>query len=204
VALKKRFNEDERFGLTQEELNLGEKFLRKNKTAGIIPEPESFKLYEMFMIGCSFNDISQQYPQYPIERIIMTAALKGWTRDRDKMMGSLRERVQAKVVKSVIEQVDFLTTMLSVTNAEHLDQMRKYILDPNGNPKPDMRIMSIKEYKEIIESLYKIVAGSTPGSKTKESPLFNALSPAKAANSLPPVEEEDELDPANLIEAEVK
>lgn len=177
MALKRNFSDDERYGLTQEEIRLGEKYLRKNKTAGKIPENEALKLYELYLIGHSFNELQQQFPQYTVDRIIMTAALTGWAKDRDNMQYSLRDRVQAKVVKSVIEQVDFLTTMMSVSNAEHLDAMKKYILDPINNPKPDLRIETIKEYKEVAETLYKLVAGATPGSQSKTSPMFNTLTP---------------------------
>jgi hypothetical protein len=177
MALKRNFNEDEKYGLTQEEIKMGEKYLRKHKTAGKIDDPKALKLFEMYLIGHSFYEIHQQFPQYPVEQIILTAALSKWATDRDNMMHTLRDRVQAKVVKSVIEQVDFLTTILSVNNAEHINKMRQYVMDPANNPKPDMRIESIKEYKEVVETLYKIVAGSTSGSKSKESALFNALQP---------------------------
>lgn len=176
MALKRNLTDHERYGLTQEEVKMGEKYLRKNKTAGAISETESLKLFEVYLIGATFTELSQQFQQYPIEKIILTAAMRGWAHDRDKMMHTLRDRVRAKVVKSVIEQVDFLTAMLSVNNAEHLMAMHKYILDPINNPKPDMRIMNIKEYKDVAETLYKIVAGSTPGSNNKTSPMFDALS----------------------------
>lgn len=177
MALKRDFNEEERYGLTREEIKLGTKYLRKHKTAGKIPNPNALKLFEMYLIGHTFHEIHQQFPQFPVEQIIMTAALNKWAMDRDSMMHTLRDRVQAKVVKSVIEQVDFLTAMLSVSNAEHVDKMRKYVQDPVNNPKPNLRIETIKEYKEVAETLYKIVAGATNGSKSKESALFGALQP---------------------------
>jgi len=183
MALKRSLNEEERFGLTEEEIKQAEKFLRKHKTAGAVTDIEAIKLYELLMVGCSFQEIQQQHPQYPLPKIILTAALKGWLRDRDKMIGSLRDRVQAKVVKSVIEQVDFLTTMLSVVNAEHMDAMRKYILDPTNNPKPDIRVQNIKEYKEAVETLHKLVAGAQ-GSNKKSSAMFDALS-SPSAKQLP-------------------
>lgn len=197
MALKRHFTDKEKYGLTKEEIKLGEKWLRKYKTAGRINETESLKLFEMYLIGSSFHDIHQQFQQYPIAQIVMTAALAGWASDRDRMMHTLRDRVQAKVVKSVVEQVDFLTALLGVTNAEHLDQMRDYIMDPKNNPPPKLRVESIKEYKEVVETLYKIVAGATPGSKNKESALFNALSPGKSnAGSI----EEDKDKAPNLID----
>jgi hypothetical protein len=134
------------------------------------------KLYELFMLGYSFNDIQQQYPQYPVAQIILTAALRGWCKDREKMMGSLRDRIQAKVVKSVIEQVDFLTTMLSVTNVQHMDTMRKYIMDPTNNPLPVIHVQNIKEYKEVAEVLHKLVAGvSSSGGNNKKNAMMDAL-----------------------------
>lgn len=202
MALKRSFTDSERYGLTQEEVKLGEKYLRKNKTAGAIPELESMKLYELYMIGASFNELHAQFPQYNIDRIILTAALRGWAHDRDNAMHSLRERVRAKVVKSVIEQVDFLTSMLSVSNAEHMMAMQRYILDPINNPKPPLRIENIKEYKDVAETLYKIVAGSTGGTKEKTSPMFDALT---AANNkkLEEKEKPKELTAAEIIAEQV-
>jgi hypothetical protein len=198
MALKRYFTDEERFGLTEEEIKLGEKFLRKYKTAGAIDEAESMKLYEMYMVGCSFYEINQQYPRYPIDQIILTAALRKWPHDREKMLGSLKDRVQAKVVKSVIEQVDFLTTMLSVANTEHLEAMRKFIIDPEKNPKPEIRVQNIKEYKEVVETLYKLVAGAGGGSKTsKASAMFEALEPSRAKKHLPEAPQEE--DAATII-----
>ncbi len=183
MALKRDLNEEEKFGLTQEEIKLAEKHLRRHKTAGAVPEIESFKLYELLLVGCSFQEINHQYPQYSVAQIILTAALKGWLQDRDRMMGSLRDRVQAKVVKSILEQVDFLTMMLSTVNAEHMDSMRKYVMDPTKNPKPKMRVESIKEYKETVETLNKLVAGAT-GANKKSSAMFDQMNSAPTRQQL--------------------
>ena len=182
MALKRRFTEEERYGLSADEIREGEKYLRKHKTRGAIPKPASLKLYELYMIGCSFHDIHEQYPQYPVPQIILTAALGRWAKDRDRLMSTLKERVQARVVRSVIEQVDFLTTMLSVASAEHMEKMREYVKDPKSNQPPKLRPKTIREYKEVVETLYKIVSGAVPAgngsnSKSKTSALFNTLEP---------------------------
>jgi hypothetical protein len=203
MALKRSFTEQERYGLTEEEIKLGEKYLRKHKTAGAIEEVESMKLYEMYMVGCSFYEIHQQFPQYTLDQVILTAALRGWPRDRDKMMGSLKDRVQAKVVKSVIEQVDFLTTMLSVTNAEHMSAMKKFVLDPENNAKPEIRVQNIKEYKDVVETLSKLVAGATNAAKTsKSSAMLEALEPKPANKLIDKVNDED-ASAADFIAAEI-
>lgn len=210
MALKRYFNKEEKYGLTDEQIRLGEKYLRKHKTAGAIDEVESMRLYEMFMVGCSFYEIHQQFPQYSIDQIILTAALRKWPKDRDKMLFSLRDRVQAKVVKSVIEQVDFLTSMLSVANAEHLESMRKFIIDPENNPPPSVRVENIKEYKEVVETLQKLVAGASgKSSNSKSSAMFDALLPnqdKKSANASisEPKEADKTYDIADIIAGEIE
>jgi hypothetical protein len=178
MALKKRLTEEEKYGLSEEEIKLAEKYLRKHKTAGALQDLEAAKLFELYLLGESLPKIAQQFSQYPLGKIALTAALRGWAYDRDKMMHTLQDRVKAKVVKSVLEQVDFLTAMMSVVNAEHLDSMMRYCKDPSNSPKPEMRVTNIKEYKDVVETLYKIVAGATPsGDKNKKSPMFDALTP---------------------------
>ena len=206
MALKRSFNDDEKVGLTQQEIEIGEKYLRKHKTAGALSEIESIKVYELYMVGCSFNEISQQFPQYEMGQIILTAALQKWGTDREKMHSTLRDRVKAKVIKSVIEQTDFLTTMLSVASAEHMKEMRDYIIDPQSSPKPQLRITSIKEYKEVTDTLAKIVQGATPNAKdNKHSPMFDALAP-KEKPKLPEIkkQQEDEIDIDALLAEENK
>ena len=203
MALKKNLTDDEKYGLSEEETKLATKYLRKNKTAGALKELEAAKLYEMYLLGDSIAKIAQQFPNYPIGQIALTAALRGWAKDRDKMQHTLQDRVRAKVVKSVLDQVDFLTTMMAVTNAEHLEAMVKYIQDPINNPKPAMRVTNIKEYKDVAETLYKIVAGSTGGgSKDKpKSAMFDALTASPKASQLDEPQEEEELDITKLANA---
>jgi hypothetical protein len=199
MALKRNFNDDEKIGLTQQEIDIGEKYLRQHKTAGAIAETESLGLFELFLIGQTFNEIHQQFPQYELGQIILTAALRKWGMDRNKMQTTLRDRVKAKVVKSVLEQVDFLTSMLSVATAEHVEQMREFILDPASNPAPNLRIKSIKEYKEVTETLAKIVQGATPSAKNNStSPMFDALAPKKSKLIPPKDRNPEEIDLSSI------
>lgn len=207
MALKRSFSTEERIGLSNQEVEIGEKYLRKNKTAGAIDNIKALRLYEMFLIGSSFYEIEQMFPQYELGQIILTAALNRWGSDRDKMQGTLRDRVRAKVVKSVIDQVDFLTSMLGVASAEHLKQMRTYSLDPDAEPVPSLRIKTIKDYKEVTETLAKIVQGATPNAKNNNmSPMFDALSPgvsSKEEKEQAEVEE-DVIDLDKILDQEKK
>jgi hypothetical protein len=197
--LKKKLTDEERYGLSEEEIKLAEKYLRKHKTAGALKELEAAKLFELFLLGESLSKIAQQFPQYPLGQIALTAALRLWATDRDKTIHTLQDRVRAKVVKSVLDQVDFLTTMMGVANAEHLETMVKYCQDPIKNPKPALRIENIKEYKDVAETLYKIVSGATPSGRDKgKSPMFDALTP----NTVNKIEQKPEEPDASILLAE--
>lgn len=205
MALKRNFNDEEKIGLSHQEVEIGEKYLRKNKTAGAIDNIKALRLYEMYLIGSSFHEIEQQFPQYELGQIILTAALNRWGSDRDKMQGTLRDRVRAKVVKSVIDQVDFLTSMLGVASAQHLNQMRNYAMDPSNEPLPSLRIQSIKEYKEVTETLAKIVQGATPDAKKNNmSPMFDALSPGveESKSKSKTKVDDDEIDLDKILNSE--
>jgi len=177
MVLKTRFTDEEKIGLSTQEWELAEKYMRKHRTKAAISTVEALKLYELFLIGSSFHEIHNQFPQYEYAQIMLTAALRKWGIDRETMQSTLRDRVRAKVVKSVIDQVDFLTSMLSVANTQNLEQMRKYALDATA-PLPQLRIKSIKDYKDITETLGKIVQGATPNAKSNnQSPMFDVLAP---------------------------
>ena len=82
-----------------------------------------------------------------------------------------------------------------------MNDMRKYILDPENNVPPTMTIKNIKEYKEVSETLYKIVQGATPGSKGKVSPMFDALAPDVPEQNKKklPEDDEDDFDPTAFL-----
>lgn len=202
MALKKNLTDEEKYGLSEEEIKLATKHLRKNKTAGALQDLEAAKLYEMYLLGDSISRIAQQFTGHTIGAIALTAALRGWAKDRDRMQHTLQDRVRAKVVKSVLDQVDFLTSMMAVANSEHLESMVKYIQDPINNPKPAMRVTNIKEYKDVAETLYKIVAGATQGGTGKakdKSPMFDALNAAPRVQEVE--DDEDDFDITKLADA---
>lgn len=177
MGLKTNLTDQERYGLSEEEIKLATRWLRAHKTAGAIDDLQAAKLFELYLLGEPLIKLAQNFPQYPLGQIAFTAAYKRWPSDRDRMMSTLKDRVQAKVVKSVLDQVDFLTSMMAVANAEHLDAMAKYVRDPVNTPKPSLRITSIKDFKDISDTLLKIVTGATSGGgdKNKSSPMIAAL-----------------------------
>ena len=154
--LKKKLNATERYGLTHDEVKAAENYLRFHKTQGTLNDQDAIPLYEMYLLGYSFEEIQKNYAQYPLGRIILTASLNSWTKDREKLAGSIMDRIKSRIVRSTVEQVEYLSNMLAVANMESKDEVEKYLADPKSNPAPSMRIKSFKEYKDVVETLAKV------------------------------------------------
>ena len=154
---KKKLNNTLSYGLTPEQIKEAEKFLNKNP-ADFINAQEAIPLYEMFVIGYSFEEIQKHYTQFPLGRIILTAAMNHWLKDRETLANSIYDRVKARLIKSTVEQVEFLTDLISVSASENSEKVRKYLSDPVNNQKPEMRIESLKEYKQVVDMLASIAS----------------------------------------------
>lgn len=171
--LKKRLRAEEKYGLTHEQVTLAEKYLRAHKTAGAMNQTEASPLYEMYLLGYSFEDIAQRYPQFPIGRIVLTAALSGWVKDRERLASSVYDRIKARVVRSTVEQVEFLTDMISVSTKESAEEISKYLANPKGTPPPELRIKSLKDYQQVVEMLARVAESvKTIATPQEEQPLL--------------------------------
>jgi len=113
-------------------------------------------MLEAFLVGYSIDEVADRYPHADRQKLIYTAAVNGWAKKRQEVAASIYDRVRAKLVRSVVEQVDHMTDLLSVASTESKAQIAAYLQDPVANPPPQNRIRSMKEYKDAIESLMKL------------------------------------------------
>lgn len=200
MALKRCLNDDEKIGLTEEEVKLAEKWLRKHKTAGAIKDPEAMQIYDMLLLGATVLEIHAAFPRWPVGQIALTIALRKWMQQRDTVIHSVKTSASTRLAKSVLDSVNFLTSMLAVANAEHLLEMQNYIRDPENNPKPALRVKSLKEYKEILDSLQKLVTSGTNKPSLMDSvPNSEPTGMIQASPTTPP----DEGDEVAALMAEV-
>lgn len=156
MALKKRLNASEQYGLTFDQVKEAERYLRAHKTAGILNDQEGMPLMELYLLGYTFEDIHQRYPNVAMGKILLTAALKGWVKHREHLASSVFDRIKARIIKSTVDQVELLTDMITVYAKEASEETAKYLKDPKGNPLPNQRIHSLKEFQVVAQSLADI------------------------------------------------
>lgn len=153
---KKTLTPKEKYGLSNDHVAEAERYLKKNKTTGILSKHDAMPMYELYILGYSFEDISRRYPSVPLGKILLTAALNQWPRDREAVAASLYDRIRTRIIKSTVEQVEFLTDIVSVSNVETSEEIRKYLSDPVNNPPPSFRIKTIKDYQQVIDMLAQV------------------------------------------------
>lgn len=151
-----KLNVEESYGLSFEEIKEAERYLRDHKTIGVMNKTEAMPMYELFLLGYPFNEIYQKFPQIPMGKLLLTAARDNWVKDRERLAVSVADRIKARIFRSTVEQVEFLTDMVSVATNESTEEMRKYIQDPKNNPVPNMRIKNIKEYQQVLEMITSV------------------------------------------------
>jgi hypothetical protein len=100
------------------------------------------------------------------------------------------DRIKARIVRSTVEQVEYLTGMLAVASVESKEEVQAYLNDPKNNAAPSMRIKSFKEYKDVVETLSKVTdfikSTATPGQEEQDPPKKIGGRPKK---ELPKAEE---------------
>lgn len=153
---KVKLNAEESYGLSFEEIKEAERYLRDHKTTGVMNKTEAMPMYELFLLGYPFNEIHQKYPKVPMGQLLLTASRNNWVKDRERLAASVADRIKARIFRSTVEQVEFLTDMVSVATNESAEEMRKYIQDPKNNPVPVMRIKNIKEYQQVLEMITSV------------------------------------------------
>lgn len=193
--MAKKLKAEERYGLTNDQILAAQRFLKRGDGTGPIPQQESVPLYEMFMLDYSLEDIAAKFPQFNYDRVVYTAAVGNWIKDRERLASTIHDRIKARVVRSTVEQVEFLTDMIAVSSKETAEEVRKYLQNPNTNPPPQMRIKSFKDYQQVVEMLLKVTETVRAMSSPQEEPKRISTKKTKSLKSV--------TDPDSIILAEL-
>ena len=152
---RKRLSSEEREGLDPKALKLADAYFASKGDSPFL-DVEVAAAVEAFLVGYSLHEVADRYPNLDRAKLCYTAAVQRWHHKRQEVASSIYDRVKAKLIRSVVEQVDFMTDMLSVASIESKETMAAYIKDPVNNPPPANRIRSLKDYKSAIDSLTQL------------------------------------------------
>jgi hypothetical protein len=179
--LKKRLSIEEKEGLDQVQISRAESYLILHGNTPL-SDVEASPMFEAFLVGYSIEEVADRYSHVDKARLILTSALGKWQKKRQEVASSIYDRVRAKLIRSVVEQVDYMTDQLAVVSTEAKSATLAYLKDPVNNPLPPNRIKSIKEYRDAIEALTKLtdyvskISGARDEHKNSKSKKSNKRS----------------------------
>ncbi len=181
--IKSKWDEEERRGLTQEEIRISELWLVDHRLHTRVSKVDSLPMYELYLKGTTLKELSRKYPQFEYERIILAAVLDDWFSERESAMDVVKKAVTEKVVTSMVNQVNLLSSMVEIAGKEWQEEMDKYLENPQLNPKPSVRINNLKDLAQVQEMMGKAVTTSTPVVKVLPKAAQEAAPSAKPSKA---------------------
>lgn len=161
-----------------------------------LPPHVSEKMFESYLSGLSFSEVSKMYPEFSSSAVMFTGYHYNWPAMRDEMVMDIQERVKQKVLYSKFQQLELVGNMIHVAHAEANQAMQNYIKNPSERNLPRiLRIKTIRDLSTAIEMMSQIIgqdqhrsisvtgnitASQPPGPQTS-SPSGGLLSEATAA-----------------------
>jgi hypothetical protein len=116
------------------------------------------KMFERYLAGSSFLDITKAFPEYSRESILYSAWKYDWPMERDQFVTELQSRMRHKIVYSKFQQLELVSNMIGVAYVEANQAMQAYIKHPCDRNIPKiLRIKSVKELYQAIEMMAMVI-----------------------------------------------
>jgi hypothetical protein len=122
--------------------------------ARIAPATQA-QFYSLFLRGKTCDEIADINKGFALGAIIKARVEGDWDRKLDEYRESLFKGVRERLQQIELESVGFLTDMLAAAHRQQGDKLKKYIQTGDESELGDMKISSIKNYKEVLELLIK-------------------------------------------------
>lgn len=140
--------------LSKEESEIWEKY---TKDQGDILSPiPALKLYELFLNGNTCQQIAKARPEFSLGAIVDARLRYKWDERKEEYINSLYKNTNDRAVQIQMEAVQFVADMLAVTHKVNGEKYKKFLMTGNPADLGDLEVGSIKQYKEVIELLFKL------------------------------------------------
>lgn len=138
---------------------------RKSKDTSPLALSTALKMYEMFLLGHSCEEIFRANDQkFPLGMILDARLRYEWDKRRSAYLDQLFGEVGVAVKQRQVEGAMFLGDVLAAAHQQFGDKVKKFLQtkDPNDLP-AELRVTSITTYKMVIDALMKITGQDQKG-----------------------------------------
>jgi hypothetical protein len=139
--------------LTEKERNTLEAYDQKGGSR-IAPATQA-QFYGLFLSGKSCEDIAELNKGFPLGAILKARVEGEWDKRLDEYRSRLFSDVHVRLAQVETESLMFLTDMLSAAHKQQGVRIQKYLQTGDDSELGELKIGSIKQYKEVLELLLK-------------------------------------------------
>jgi hypothetical protein len=183
--------------LTKKELTELEKY--RNKPGLAITIQAQF--FELFVNGNSCEEIHRLNSNFPFGAIVRARIEGLWDQRKDDMLASALDAVRARVEQTQVAAVHFNADLLAAAHKQFGDRLKKYMQTGDENVLGDVKIETLKQYRDAIEMWLKVTGQDSKKTITLQTPQ-DVASNVGAKVDRPPTSEEAETLFGLLLEKE--
>ena len=116
----------------------------------------SLRLFELFVQGTQCSEIARLNPGFSQGMVLRARVEHLWDARRDSHLSELYTHTSERLRQIAMESVNFLGDLLAATHKLHGDKLKRFIQTGDDSALEGMEVGSIKQYKDVIETLGKI------------------------------------------------
>ncbi len=179
--------------LTKEEARAYRIYMAK-KDPPLAPQIQA-QLFNLYLNGASCEEIQRLNPNLSLGMIVRARVEGLWDDQRQRYLDSLFSAVRERVQQVQMESVMLTADMLAAANKMFGDKLKKYIQTDDPRELGELRIDSLKQYRDAVELLMKLTGQDkkveVTGTTKTVVEFKNKLTPIEAAAILKAADKED-------------
>jgi hypothetical protein len=137
-------------GLSEKEAGAYRYFVKAKQAP--ISEDRADEMFELYLQGADCDEIRKRVQGFGLGQIVAARVMYGWDSRRGEYRRDLETQVPVRAAQVHLEQVDFISDLLTASQVSTRKKIREYLATGNeklleGLPLPK----TIKDYKELVQ-----------------------------------------------------
>jgi hypothetical protein len=133
------------------------------------------QLFNLYLNGSSCEEIQRLNPNFSLGMIARAKVDGLWDERREAHVRELLETVRERVQQVQLESVSFTADLLASANKMFGDRLKRYIQTGDPNELGDLKIDSLKQYKDAVDLLLKLTGQDRENKMTVKGEVKQTL-----------------------------
>ncbi len=127
-----------------------------------LPLAASLKGYELFLNSYSCDDIAR-ISGCPLGQVVDARLRYSWDQTRDEQLKALYAKIEERVLVTKSQALAHVTDLLAAAHKFQGEKIKKYLYEDDPNALGDLRIATVKDYREIVNLLVALTSPQQGG-----------------------------------------